>query len=231
MKALIVDDDRALADLLAFTLRRAGFETHLAFDTAGAMRAFEADPPDVIVLDLNLPGQPGLKDGFAVCRAIRQTSEVPIILLTVRAEEEDVLRGLETGADDYVLKPFSPRQLVARIQAVSRRSAAGRASGAAPLSHRNLHFNPSMREVHREGQAPVALTRLEARLLEYFMLNPNFILPSGDLIAHVWGPDAGSDEMLRQLVRRLRTKIERDPAQPELILNVPSLGYGFAIKS
>lgn len=230
MKALIVDDDRTLADLLAFTLRREGFEPIIAFDAPEAVQKFSENQVDVVILDINLPGEPELQDGFAVCKAIRSTSNVPIILLTVRAEEEDILHGLEIGADDYISKPFSPRQLVARVQAVVRRSAIKPAGTASPYSHDQLSFDPVMREVKIQGQATIRLTRLEAILLEYFMLNPGYILPIDEIITHVWGPGAGSHEMLRQLVRRLRTKIEQDPSQPSLIQNLPGIGYGFSIK-
>jgi DNA-binding response OmpR family regulator len=229
MKALIVDDDRTLAELLAFTLRRAGFETYLAFDAPGAAKVFSQTPMDIIILDVNLPGTPVLKDGFAVCSLIRQRSDVPIILLTVRDEEEDVLHGLEIGADDYILKPFSPRQLVARIQAVMRRSTPGYPSNAAPYIYQDVKFEPARREFTRQGHNPVVLTRLEAKLIEQLMLNPHHIFPMETLIDHIWGPGAGSKEMLRQLIRRLRLKIEQDPDHPELIQNLPGIGYGFAI--
>ena len=231
MKALIVDDDRTLADLLAFTLRRAGFEPTLAYDAPGAVKKVEQDTFDVIVLDVNLPGTSSLPNGFAVCSAIRQFSDTPIILLTVRDDEEDILHGLEIGADDYIFKPFSPRQLVARIQAVVRRSASGKSAGAAPLTYLDFEFDLSRREVSREGHTPIKLTRLEAQLLEYLMLNAHYILPAEDIIAHVWGPGAGSTEMLRQLVRRLRTKIEDDPANPQFIVNLAGTGYGMGVKN
>jgi len=226
MKALIVDDDRTLADLLAFTLRRAGFEPHLAFDAPGALEKFNEVPVDVIILDVNMPGGPGLKDGFDVCRQIRQVSDVPIILLTVRDDEEDILRGLEIGADDYILKPFSPRQLVARVQAVLRRASSGRVQMGEPYVHQDLTFDPNRRAFFREGQTAVTLTRLEARLLGTLLLNRGQILPAENIISHVWGPEGGSEEMLRQLVRRLRLKIEINPDDPELIKNYPGIGYG-----
>ena len=122
MKALIVDDDRVLADVLAFTLRREGFQIVLAHDGETALQRFAEEQPDLVVLDVNMPRM----DGFAVCRRLRQQSDTPIILLTVRGEEDDIVAGLELGADDYMTKPFSPRQLVARVQAVLRRSRAGR---------------------------------------------------------------------------------------------------------
>jgi DNA-binding response OmpR family regulator len=229
VKALIVDDDRTLADLLAFTLRREGFEPHLAFDTRGAMEVFNRETVDIVILDVNLPGQPGLADGFDVCRAMRQVSDVPIILLTVRDEEADIVNGLNIGADDYVLKPFSPRQLMARVQSVLRRSSTAGAYQEASYSFGQLHFDPNLREVTWNEENPTKLTRLESRLLEYFMINAGQILPTENIIAHVWGPGGGSTEMLRQLVRRLRVKIERDPSAPALIANLPGVGYGLGV--
>ncbi len=226
MKALIVDDDRTLADLLAFTLRRAGLEPHLAFDAPGALQKFNEVPVDVVILDVNMPGVPGLKDGFDVCRQIRQISDVPMILLTVRDDEEDILRGLEIGADDYILKPFSPRQLVARVQAVLRRASSGRVEVDEPYRHKDFTFDPHRRVFFRQGQASVTLTRLEARLLGTLLLNRGQILPAENIISHVWGAEGGTEEMLRQLIRRLRLKIEINPDEPELIKNLPGIGYG-----
>lgn len=229
MKALIVDDDRTLADVLAFSLRREGFEPCLVYDAPSAIQAFEKEDPDVIILDVNMPGEPGLRDGFDVCRRIRLSSDVPIILLTVRDDEEDIVKGLSIGADDYVLKPFSPRQLVARIQSVLRRASAGREVIKAPFVHGQIHFDPQLRILTRSDHDPVSLTRLEARLLAYLMLNPGQILPAESLIDHVWGPQRGNAEMLRQLIRRLRVKVEVNPNQPDLIQNLPGVGYGFVV--
>jgi len=230
MKALVVDDDRTLADLLAFTLRRAGFEVVLAFNAVDALEKFNDIPVDVIVLDVNMPGKPGLANGFDVCQRIRQTSDVPIILLTVRDDEEDVVHGLDEGADDYVLKPFSPRQLVARIHSVLRRTASGRIPAAASFSFEELVFDPNLREVTSGEGEPTSLTRLESRLLECLMLNRGQFLPADQIISAVWGPGGGSDEMLRQLVRRLRVKIEEDPGSPQLIKTLPGVGYGLGVK-
>lgn len=229
MKALIVDDDRTLSDLLAFTLRREGFETCLAYDAPGAIQAFEKEAPDVMIVDVNMPGEPGLRNGFDVCRKIRLTSEVPIILLTVRDDEDDIVQGLSIGADDYMMKPFSPRQLVARIHSVLRRVSAGRAATSAPYVHEGIHYDPQLRTIARSGQDPISLTRLEARLLGYFMLNIGQVLTAENIIDHVWGPQGGNTEMLRQLVRRLRVKIELNPEEPELIQNLPGVGYGFGL--
>lgn len=230
MRALVVDDDRTLADLLAFTLRREGFEVVLAFDAVGALEKFHDSPADVIVLDVNMPGKPGLANGFDVCRRIRQDSDVPIILLTVRDDEEDVVHGLNEGADDYVLKPFSPRQLVARIHSVLRRSASARVPAAASYSFEGMVFDPNLREVRIGDGEPTSLTRLESRLLDCLMLNQGQFLPADQIISHVWGVGGGSEEMLRQLVRRLRVKIEQDPSNPQLITTLPGVGYGLGVK-
>lgn len=231
MKALVIDDDRVLADLVSFTLRRAGYSAMQAGDSASALRLIGEDEPDLILLDINLPGTAHIRDGFDLCRHIRTTSNLPIILLTVRGEEEDIIHGLEAGADDYILKPFSPRQLVARIQAVMRRAkAAGVPYPPARLSMEGLEFNPRLREVQLGDGTIQKLTPLETRLLESLMLNAGQVLTSDELISDIWGPAAGSTEMLRQLVRRLRSKIEPDPAKPRLIENLPGLGYALGIK-
>ena len=227
MKALIVDDDRTLADLLSFTLRRAGFEAVQAFDAPGAVITFQQDSYDIILLDVNLPGESQLQNGFDVCRRIRETSNVPIILLTVRDDEEDIIKGLNLGADDYILKPFSPRQLVARVQTVLRRAKEGQALTPAVFSAKDIHFDPNRHEFTRNGAEPVILTRLESRLMEILFLNANQVLPTATLIDHVWGPGGATPEMLRQLIRRLRQKVESDPGSPQMIQNHPGIGYRF----
>jgi len=231
VKILVVDDDRVVADLVVFTVRRAGYEAIMASDAASTLRRWSEDRPDLIILDINLPGTSKLKDGFAICQHIRSISDVPIILLTVRGEENDIVRGLEVGADDYVLKPFSPRQLVARVQAVLRRGRAGdNATAPAKLSADGLEFNPKLREVSLSDGTTKTLTSLESRLLESLMLNAGNILTTDDLISDVWGASGGSSEMLRQVVRRLRAKIEKDPTNPYYIQNLPGLGYAFRLK-
>jgi DNA-binding response OmpR family regulator len=231
VKILVVDDDRVVADLIVFTVRRAGFEAIMANDATSTIRRWTEDRPDLVILDINLPGAPGLQNGFDICRRIRSESDVPIILLTVRGEENDIVHGLEVGADDYVLKPFSPRQLIARIQAVLRRGRAMDISHShAKFSVDGLNFNPKLREVHLTDGMTRSLTSLESRLLEHLMLNAGQVLTTDDLISDVWGAGGGSSEMLRQLVRRLRTKIETDPTKPLYIQNLPGLGYAFRLK-
>ena len=224
MKALVVDDDRVLADLVAFTLRREGFEVHKAYDGLQALQSWENEKPDLLILDVNLPHSSSRIDGFEICRRVRVVDSVPIILLTVRGEEEDIINGLQLGADDYILKPFSPRQLVARIQAVLRRS--GKAQPASILKVGELTFDATKREVVTQDTPAINLTSLEAKLLEYLILHAGHYLSSDDLISHVWGPEQASREMLRQLVKRLRIKIEPDPSIPVYLVNLPGMGYG-----
>ncbi len=230
MKVLVVDDDRVLADLVVFTLRRAGFEAIIADDATSTLLRWADDKPDLIVLDVNLPGKPGLQDGFAICKQIRSESDIPIILLTVRDDEADIVTGLETGADDYILKPFSPRQLVARIQAVLRRAGTPVPTQPARMSVEGLEFNPKLREIHLKNETPRTLTPLESVLLQVLMLNQGQVLTFDDLISDVWGPGGGSPEMLRQLIRRLRAKIEPDLSNPYYIQNLQGIGYAFLLK-
>jgi DNA-binding response OmpR family regulator len=221
LKALVVDDDRVIADLLAFTLRREGFQVLLAHDGETAVQRWQGERPEVIFLDLNLPG----RDGFSVCRHIRQSDDqTVIIMLTVRGEDDDVVRGLQVGADEYIQKPFSPRQLVARLQAVLRRT--GKAVTPAVRQIGALRLDPTRREVQVHQQQPIPLTQLEARLLDYLLTNAGHVLTNEAIITHVWGADGGNREMLRQLVRRLRSKIEPDPTTPSYIETIPGLGYG-----
>jgi DNA-binding response OmpR family regulator len=241
MKVLIVDDDRVLADVVAFTLRREGFHISLAYDGEAALQRWAEEEPDLIVLDVNMPKL----DGFAVCQRIRKQADTPILLLTVRGEEDDIVHGLELGADDYITKPFSPRQLVARAQAVLRRAGktpapAIRQVGALrlDLSRRMLRFG--------EGEA-VSLTPLESRLLDYLMLNAGHVLTAEAIIDHVWGTDGSDRDTLHQLVYRLRIKITQacgtdfiprlspkdtdgpDSAAPAYIKTIPGLGYDLTV--
>jgi DNA-binding response OmpR family regulator len=242
MKALVVDDDRVLADVLAFTLRREGFEIVRAFDGEAALQQWAEEQPDLIVLDVNLPKL----DGFAVCQKIRQQADTPILLLTVRDEEDDIVRGLELGADDYITKPFSPRQLVARAQAVMRR--VGKKPAPAIRQVGQLTLDPSRREI-RLGQdsEAISLTPLESQLLDYLMLNVGHVLTNEAIIEHVWGPEGADRDMLRQLIHRLRGKIaqlvpakaaDQADSTPEefstrlpRIETIPGLGYGLNIDS
>jgi len=233
MKALIVDDDRVLADVLAFTMRREGFQVVLAYDGEAALRCWSEEQPDLIVLDVNMPRL----DGFAVCRRIRAEADTPIILLTVRSEEDDIVRGLGLGADDYITKPFSPRQLVARAHAVLRR--AGKATPPTISRVAGLVHDPSRRELSIGEREAVSLTPLESRLLDYLMLNAGHILTAEAIMNHVWGAEGGDRDMLRQLVHRLRVKLtqacdlgDEDPESAAVYIEtVAGLGYGLIISS
>jgi DNA-binding response OmpR family regulator len=234
VKVLIADDDRVLADVVAFTLRREGFQVSLAYDGEAALQRWAEESPDLIVLDVNMPRL----DGFAVCQRIRSESDTPILLLTVRSEEDDIVHGLELGADDYITKPFSPRQLVARAQAVLRR--AGKTLVPAIRQAGDLSLDPSRREMRFGSGEAISLTPLENRLLDYLMLNSGRVLTNDAIINHVWGLEGGDRDMLRQLVRRLRLKLtqacgpgktEPDPDVPPYIETVPGLGYGLMISS
>jgi DNA-binding response OmpR family regulator len=233
MRALVVDDDRVLADVVAFTLKREGFEVIQVYDGEAALQRWSDVEPDLIILDVNMPRL----DGFSVCRRIRAHSDVPILLLTVRSEEDDIVRGLEIGADDYITKPFSPRQLVARVQAVLRRS--GKTSASAVRQAGVLTFDPGRREMTIGAGEPMALTPLEARLLDYLMVNAGHVLTMDAIIDHVWGPEGADRDMVRQLVHRLRIKIGQagqegrdvDTSQePVYIETVPGLGYGLVVR-
>ena len=218
MRVLVVEDDLALSDVVSFTLRRAGYEVTAAYDGLAAVEAFEQVLPDLILLDLNLPRL----DGLGVCRKVRAISDVPIIILSVRAGDEAVVRGLEMGADDYMVKPFSPTQLVARIRAVMRR--VGVSATPTTLAVGGLTLDRSRGEAVRlHDGAVIRLTALELKLLEALMLHPGQVLPSDTLITTVWGPEGGDRTMLKQLMYRLRSKIEADASKPVYIETVPGL--------
>jgi DNA-binding response OmpR family regulator len=219
MKILVVDDDLALSDVIAFTLRRAGFTVITAHDGLAALDDWQQQNPALIVLDLRLPKL----DGLTVCRRIRAQSDVPIIILSVQGEDEDIVNGLELGADDYITKPFSPRQLVARIKALFRRTGIVHSPGI--LTAAGLSLDTARREVQITNKEPVQLTQLECRLLEVLILNSGVVLPADALIERIWGAGNADRTMLKQLVHRLRQKIEPDTTEPVYIETIPGVGY------
>ena len=220
MKALVVDDDFALADVVSFALRRAGYEITQAHDGLTALERWENDQPDIIILDLNLPKL----NGFGVCQRIRAKAKTPIIVLSVRGGEDDIVEGLQLGADDYMTKPFSPRQMLARVEAVLRRSTLNQPSPQ-PINCGMLKLDPARHEVYYNEESVAKLTQLECRLLEVLMINHNQVLLADMLIDQIWGPAGGDRSMLKQLVYRLRQKIEDDPSNPEYIGTIPGVGY------
>ena len=223
MKMLVADDDRDLRELIGFTLTQAGYLVVKSGDGAGALRTFEAKSPDLVVLDINMPGA----SGFQVCEAIRKRSRVPVIMLTVRGEEEDLVRALELGADDYLTKPFSPRTLLARVKALLRRAGM---ENAAPLAAGRITLDLEEHTVRIAAAEPVRLTKLELRLLQMLLANAGHTVSSDRLLIQVWGHrNSGDRQLLKQLVHRLRQKIEADPGAPQLLQTASGAGYKLVV--
>ncbi|OLE65744.1 MAG: DNA-binding response regulator [Acidobacteria bacterium] len=220
MKILVVDDDLELLRLIAFALRQAGYLIVEAQDGPSALEAFDRERPDLAILDVNMPRL----NGFDVLKRIRAGgSTSPVMMLTVRSAEEDQVRGLDLGADDYLAKPFSPRTLLARVRALLRRAGVER---PAPLASGDLVLDLEKQSVRVRGKAPARLTNLEARLLQLLLANGGHTLPLDRLTSHVWGNRGlGDRQLLKQLVHRLRRKIEEDPASPRYLVTVSGVGY------
>ena len=222
-RVLVVEDEESYSDALAYVLRKEGFDVALAATGPAALEEFSRNGADIVLLDLMLPGLPGTE----VCRSLRAKSSVPIIMLTAKDAEIDKVVGLELGADDYVTKPYSARELVARIRAVLRR----RGDVEAPVDSA-LEVGPVRMDVERHvvsvDGAPVALPLKEFDLLELLLRNAGRVLTRGQLIDRVWGSDyVGDTKTLDVHVKRLRAKIEPDPANPKHLVTVRGLGYKF----
>jgi DNA-binding response OmpR family regulator len=219
---LIVDDEPIVRDVVARYLTRAGFETLQAGDGDQARALIERAAPDLVVLDLMLPG----RDGLALCRWIRSSSSLPVIMLTARGEESDRIVGLELGADDYVTKPFSPRELVARVRSVLRRSTEAMPP-VSRLAFDGLELDAATREVRCDGER-LRLTAKEFDLLFFLASNPGQVFSRDQLMARVWGYEAALDTgTVTVHMRRLREKIEVDPASPRRLETVWGVGYRF----
>ncbi len=219
MKILLVDDDPDLLAVTGFALQQAGFLVVKAADGAAGLDAFQRERPDLAVLDINMPKL----NGFELAQKLRERDRIPILMLTARSEEEDVVRALSQGADDYLSKPFSPKILVARIRALLRRS-----GGAVENTVAVGSVSLDLAELTLLGlpAGVVRLTPLEARFLQLLFAHAGRTVPTDRLLVHVWGNRAGGNrQLLKQLVHRLRHKVEADPADPRLIRNVPNAGY------
>jgi len=215
---LVVDDDAALSEMLGIVLRGEGFDPVFCGDGGTALDAFRSAKPDVVLLDLMLPGI----DGIDVCRAIRLESGTPIVMLTAKSDTIDVVVGLESGADDYIVKPFKPKELVARIRARIRRTDD---VGAQVLSIGDLVIDVNGHTVRRGGEV-LALTPLEFDLLACLAKKPGQVFTREALLQEVWGYRHAADTRLVNVhVQRLRAKIERDPEAPEIVLTVRGVGY------
>jgi DNA-binding response OmpR family regulator len=223
MKVLVADDDADLRELIGFTLTQAGYLVLKAPDGASALRSFQEESADLVLLDINMPGL----SGFQVCEAIRAGSRVPVMMLTVRGEEEDLVKALGLGADDYLTKPFSPRTLLARIKALLRRAGM---ENTAPLAAGRVRLDLEEHTVQIGSADPVRLTKLELRLLQMLLANAGHAVTSERLLVQVWGHRSGGDrQLLKQLVHRLRQKIEADPAAPTL-LRTAAAGYKLVVE-
>ena len=220
-RVLVVDDDVALSEMLQIVLQQEGFETAWCANGDDALAVFEEFRPDVVLLDIMLPG----RDGIDVCRELRATSGVPIIMLTARSDTTDVVEGLEAGADDYVSKPFKVTELVARVRARLRRGALADPSGATVVQVAGLVINTDSHVVRR-GEEELALTPLEFDLLLTLARRPGQAFTREELLEQVWGYRHAADTRLVNVhVQRLRSKVETDPEHPEVVVTVRGVGY------
>ncbi len=223
---LVVDDEKPIVEILKYNLEKEGYRVVTAFDGEEAIKMVEAENPDVIILDIMLPG----KDGFAVCREVRSSREIPIIMLSAKEMEMDKVLGLELGADDYVTKPFSAREVTARVKAILRRSKLiDKLSDydKGKLVVGKVTADRDEVQVYNQGK-PVDLTQREFSLLVYLMNKPGFVFSREQLLDQVWGYDyIGDDRTVDVTIRRLREKLENNPARPEYIHTKRGVGYYF----
>ena len=227
VRIMVVDDERPIAEILKYNLEKEGFEVILAYDGEEALKLLEQDEPDLILLDIMLPK----KDGFAVCREIRAQREIPIIMLTAKESETDKVLGLELGADDYVTKPFSAREVMARVKATLRRT---RSFSEEEIKKQRRHgalvVDPETMQVFNHGR-PVELTPKEFDLLSVLIRRPGRVFNRQQLLNQVWGYDYFGDERTVDVtIRRLREKLELNPAEPEYIHTKRGVGYYFRQK-
>jgi DNA-binding response OmpR family regulator len=224
-RVLVAEDDGNVADVVGRYLMREGFDVEVVGDGAEALDRALAEPPDLLVLDLMLPGL----DGLEVCRRLRALAPVPVIMLTAKGDEADRVAGLELGADDYIAKPFSPRELTARVKAVLRRAVGPLAAVGGPqrlLVAGHIELDVAAREARVDGTV-APLTARELELLAFLMRHADRAFGREELLQHVWGYSIGDTSTVTVHVRRLREKIERDPAHPRHLVTVWGIGYRF----
>ncbi|NIO69962.1 MAG: response regulator [Anaerolineae bacterium] len=221
-KILVVDDEPRVVQLVRKVLEAVGYQVIAAASGEPAIEMVALEQPDLVLLDILLPHD---LDGYEVCRRIREFSEVPVIMLTAKALESDVLHGFDVGADDYLTKPFSAKELVARVKAVLRRTQRPEEMVTATLTCGELEINFARRAVKVRGEK-VSLTRTEYALLRQLALNANRVMLHQDLLTTVWGPEYRNDiDYLRAYIRYLRQKLEENPHEPRYILTTPGVGY------
>ena len=226
VQILVVDDEVTIIKYIRAILSENDYGVSTAMDGAAALEAVERELPDLVILDIMMPKM----DGFEVCRRFREWSQIPIIMLSARADEQDKVKCLDLGADDYVTKPFGSEELMARVRALLRRADSPGATPARPVfTSGRLEVNFSGRRVTVAGQE-VRLTRTEFDLLQELVLNTNKVLTHRMLLQKVWGPEYGEEtEYLHVFIRRLRRDIEADPRHPSFIVTLPGVGYKFRV--
>lgn len=224
IRVLVVDDEPQTVKYVSANLKARGYEVLTAHDGREALKVFRENPVDLVILDIMMPGP----DGFEVCEAIRRESDVPIIMLSARGQEKDIVRALNLGADDYLTKPFGVEEMLARVQAVLRRASRSTVGPRPPIRIGDLEIDFTQRRVTVQGRE-VHLTPTEYELLATLALNAGRVLTHRMLLQTVWGPEYGSEtEYLWAYIRRLRQKIEPDPQNPRYILTEPGVGYWMA---
>lgn len=228
MSILIADDDPLYVKFTAFLLEEAGYRVLKAYNTRDILRLIEQNEPDLVLLDVCMPES----SGFDICRQIRRFSEVPIIFLSARSQLQDRVTGLQIGGDDYIIKPFEPADLLARVEAVLRRRSSELFTPLVRLSQGDITLDPVEHKVVFSDNRAIALTPVELRLLYYLMKNTGRILSTTQILSKVWGDDSISGRNLVAVyIRRLRSKLESDADHPRYLMTVPNLGYRFDIGS
>jgi DNA-binding response OmpR family regulator len=224
MRILVADDDREMVDLLTFWLKGHGYDIIRAFDGEQAISRWREGKPDLVILDVEMPKV----DGLEVCRRMSGESPALVLILTCRSGEQDEVRGLDLGADDYLVKPFSPRQLLAHIRALARRaSTAPKINGNATIAVGPISLDPMRHEASRSG-VKVRLTPIESRLLHLLLTHSGQVLTTDQIVERVWGyEDSGDNGLVKTHIRHLRQKVEPEPDSPQYIVTVPGVGYTF----